>query len=298
MWTRSRKRWVLLQTSAAETGLLKFVFEHARGAATKTDIFTQGSAKSFTLRLPDVGILQKVRVSLVPRKTLLAQASTKVVNWNIEKITAEKHGAAGQLAEKYSIDCQNTWVVANEQASEFAVNADEDESEVFDHDSDNERDGDGVTAVHFRTARKHSVAHARNKRNGIMNREHHLKNANMPGAPELVGEATNYNTGAKEMQRLKYSQEIAWQVNSVNEQVRGELAGGQHSYGAESAEMSRQINAPKVPFLAPQALLPGIFSRDKVADAVHGTKQFANTDDEVNTLRAESVKYHGKAKFA
>jgi len=62
--------------------------------------------------------------------------------------------------------------------------------------------------------------------------------------------------------------------------------------------MARQIHAPKIPVVNPQALLPGIFSRDKQADAVHGTKRFANTDDEVNTLRAESVKYHGKAKFA
>ena len=128
---------------------------------------------------------------------------------------------------------------SGDEGKHFPVSTDDEVEALFEHDSDEEVDGDGITPVHFRQASKFSVGFARSKRNSMMNREHHLKNKNMPGAPDLVGESTSYSTTAKEMQRLKYSQEIA--NKPVNEQVRGELAGGKPAYVVITMQQHRRF---------------------------------------------------------
>ena len=52
--------------------------------------------------------------------------------------------------------------------------------------------------------------------------------------------------------------------------------------------MSRQIHAPKIALMT-HGNSTGVFSRDKVADAVHGTKEFANTDQELDILRVRKT---------
>ena len=175
----------------------------------------------------------------------------------------------------------------------------ENQDQAHDEDSDEEFDNDGQ-GVQFRKART-SVATARNKRNKKLVAEVRIKNANAPGAPELVGRPTNYDTTAAEMIRLGEAQETTEKYRRVNEQVRGELAGGKTVYDHTSAEMGREMALAKTTWAVravnPQELIPGLMSRDKEADVVHGAKEFANTDAELEAAYAAGQEMRGTAEF-
>lgn len=251
----------------------------------------QGRTDDFVVELPDVGSIEGVEFSY----------DNAVANkWHVATVSIVQHHDEGTWTERHTISC-NAWVGgSNDGVARFMVPEDLDD-DVYDLDSDGEADGEGGgTPVHFRKTRR-GVSDAMNKRNKKMIASVRIKNVNAPGAPELVGRPTHFDTTAKEMIRLKGAQDATEKYRRVNEQVRGELAGGKTVYDHSSAEMSREMALAQttwdVKAVNPQQLVPGIFSRDAEADAVHGTKEFQNTDYELEAQLAAGKELQGTAVF-
>ena len=98
----------------ANTGVLRLARVQLAGtggtinANTMGDIiFATGTVNEFQHQLQDIGLMTGVSVSIAPKKTLVA--GQKEAHWHVEKILVEKHGEAGSLCEKYTVDC-GAWV--------------------------------------------------------------------------------------------------------------------------------------------------------------------------------------------
>lgn len=252
--------------------------------------FQRGVTNEFTVQLPDVGSLEGV---------VLSHDAKGEQTWHVASVSVVQHHDEGTWTERHTFKC-DTWIDdSNGRKATFMAGNEENQDQAHDEDSDEEFDNDGQ-GVQFRKART-SVATARNKRNKKLVAEVRIKNANAPGAPELVGRPTNYDTTAAEMIRLGEAQETTEKYRRVNEQVRGELAGGKTVYDHTSAEMGREMALAKTTWAVravnPQELIPGLMSRDKEADVVHGAKEFANTDAELEAAYAAGQEMRGTAEF-
>ena len=254
--------------------------------------FQRGATNEFTVQLPEVGNLEGV---------VLSHDVKGAQTWHVASVTVVQHHDEGTWTERFNFKC-DTWIDdSNGRKAKFttAENEDENQNDIYDEDSDEEFDNEGH-GVQFRKTRT-SVATARNKRNKKLVSEIRIKNPNALGAPELVGRPTNYDTTAKEMVRLGEAQTTTADYRRVNEQVRGELSGGKTVYDHTSAEMGREMALAQTTWAVravnPQELIPGLMSRDKEADVVHGTKAFATTDAELEAAYDAGREMQGSAQF-
>lgn len=245
-------------------------------------LFQPGAADEFSTELADVGVIQ----TLVLAHNGTPKTPGNNTDWHVLRVIVDKHVTAGSN-EKYRFECDK-WLNQEEGLTqEFAP--EHEEEQMYDYDSDAEMDGgDSGIAVQFKKANM-SVDLARQKRQNKLNSQANAVNNNVKGAPEVVGAKTNYDSSAKELRRQRNSQEVTDDYRRVNDQVRGELAGGQTAYGLDAAEMSRLVNAPKVEVKNPQELIPGLISRDKEADSKFTDRKFRNTDEELEAARGKAL---------
>lgn len=253
-----------------------------------------GETNEFSLELEDVDDLHGIVLS----HDGAGRESTDS-EWQVASVSIVAHRDAGTWTERYNFACAKAWIGAeNDRSIQFNIDHAADEEGAHDHDSDDDwATGDGE-GVQFRKTRI-GVDMARSKRNKKLIKEIYVKNPNMPGAPELVGRATNFDHNAREMKRMANAQQVTADYRRVNEQVRGEHAGGKHVFDHTAAEMSREMALAKttwdVKAVNPQQLVPGIMSRDKVADAVHS--EAVHTDAVFLAAREEGAHLRGTAVF-